>query len=128
MEELWGRSPLFEEDDQPAVSVWLNALPRLRHSLNINLPLPLVGQWLNVSETINVYSEPDFLSEVIESVWRVVPLGWGSGDFELLEIGEEVVFDGIRSHWAYVRLWSSTALETGPTNTFGWVFLGLLIY
>jgi len=127
MEERFSRFPMFEGDDLPAVLVRLNNFPRLRHTLNITLPLPTPESWLSASELVNVYSEPDFSSEVIQRVGRAIPMEGGT-DFELYEIGEEAVFDGITSHWAYVRLWQSTGLETGPTATTGWVFLGLLIY
>jgi hypothetical protein len=129
MEERFGRFPMFEGDDLPTVPIILNAFPRLRYSLNLApLPLPTPGRWLDASETVNVYSAPDFSSEVIQRVERLTPpLGAGT-NFVLYEIGEEAIFDGISSHWAYVRLWHGTGLETGPTATTGWVFLGLMAY
>ena len=127
MEERYGQFPMFEGDDLPAGLLPLNAFPRLLHTLNIALPLPTIGRSFSASEDVNVYAVPDFSSEVIASAGRLHDV-IGGIYFHLYEIGEEDVFDGITSHWAYVRLWRSTGLETTPTDIFGWVFLGLMIY
>ena len=127
MEEISGRIPMFEDDDLPAGLLPLNDFPRLRHTLNIVLPLPAAGSELSASELVNVYSEPDFSSEVIESVGRLDP-DYGGTFFRLVEIGDEVIFDGISSHWVYVQLCGAGQLDAWETDTFGWVFLGLLIY
>jgi len=128
MEEKYSLFRMHGDDEQPAVLVQLNDLPRLRHSLNIELPLPAPGRLISASELVNVYSEPDFSSEVIQRVERLTPpLGTGT-NFELYEIGEEAMFDGITSHWAYVELISVWEDGSWWTGIFGWVFLGLMIY
>ena len=128
MEEKYSLFRMHGDDEQPAVLVQLNDLPRLRHSLNIELPLPAPGRLISASELVNVYSEPDFSSEVIQRVERLTPpLGTGT-NFELYEIGEEAMFDGITSHWAYVELISAWEDGSWWTGIFGWVFLGLMIY
>ena len=125
MNEISGRYPF--EGNEISVPVMLNQFPRLRHSLNIALPLPAPESWLSASELVNVHSAPDFSSEVIQSVGRRISREY-SYFFRLYEIGEEAVFDGITSHWAYVRLWGSGQFDAWETDTTGWVFLGLLAY
>jgi len=126
MNEISGEF-LFE-GNEIAVPVQLNNFPRLRYSLNIDLPLPAAGSELDASEPVNVYSAPDFSSEVIQSVGKRSSR-WEEGYFfRLVEIGEEAVFDGITSHWAYVRLLGAGYYDVWVTNTYGWVFLGLLNY
>ena len=125
MDEISGFVPALNQEDMLAVR--LNNFPRLRHSLNIELPLPAPRRSLTASELVNVYSEPDFSSEVIQRVGRL-PFGQAGYYFMLYEIGDEAVFEGISSHWAYVRVWQSDGQEGWRTDTTGWVFLGLMIY
>jgi len=125
MNKISGFAPELNHEDMLAVR--LNNFPRLRHSLNIELPFPAHGRSLIASELVNVYSEPDFSSEIIQSVERL-SFGQAGYYFELHEIGDAVVFDGISSHWAYVELCKSDGQEGWSIDTFGWVFLGLMIY
>jgi hypothetical protein len=126
MNEISGRFP-FEHNEIAGGPVMLNQFPRLRHTLNIALPLPNPGTRFGASELVNVHSAPDFSSEVIQSVGRRISRE-DSYSFRLYEIGEEAVFDGITSHWAYVRLWGAGQRDVWETDTSGWVFLGLMTY
>ena len=90
MNKISGFAPKLNQEDMLAV-VRLNNFPRLRHSLNIELPFPAHRRSLIASELVNVYAEPDFSSEVIQSVERL-SFGQAGYYFELHEIGDEVLY------------------------------------
>jgi hypothetical protein len=97
----------------------LNFHPRLMRDLNIAPPVKKLGFYM-ASENLQLFSEQSFSSEIITTIER-------GESTDILEIGNEIIIDGIKSNWVKVELYYHGEMDAWSSGFIGWCFGGYLV-